>query len=158
MKDLYYYYNIRRPARLISSENIAFPSEETPLPLVKYILCHVCSLASALDTINADVAILLAENVTVPYMELSRQVTGMRICIDNVPKHDGEHLKEDKYRGELPGSDMPKPPYLEQQIVNQQLKRHSIQVEPPHQEISKKHKFYSKEEPDGIHDSSPSYV
>jgi hypothetical protein len=66
-----------------------------------------------------------------------------------VPKHDGEHLEEDEYRSELPGSEMPKPPHQEQQMANPQLKRHSVQVEPTHQE-NLKHRSCSKEEPGGI--------
>jgi hypothetical protein len=140
VKDLYYYYGIQRPAGLVSSENIAFHPEETPRRLAKYIFCHACSWTSAPDNIECRCGHSFCGECDSASPEAITTSDGSADCIDNVPQREGKHLEKDKSRTEFPDSDVPNP----------QPKRHSMQLEPPHQKTSKKHRSRSKEDPDGI--------
>lgn len=155
VKDLYYYYGIQRPAGLVSSENVALHLEETPRPLAKYIFCHVCSWASAPDTIKCRCGHSFCRECDSSSPEAITTSDENADCIDNVPKREGEHLEEDKYRSEFPDFEVPKPLYQEQQKPNPQVKRYSMQVDTPHQKTSKKHRSRSEEEPDGIPGTFP---
>lgn len=155
VKDLYYHYGIQRPAGLVSSENTVFHPEEAPRPFSKYRICHVCSWATAPDIIKCRCGHSLCRECENSSPEAITTSDGSADCIANVPRCEGKHLQKAKSMTEFPDSEIPKPPYEEQQKPNPKLKRQSTQVELHHQETSKKHRSRSREEPDGIPGTFP---